>query len=334
MAVDVRYFDIRNRSDAPYQFFLGGRGIGKTYSALSACVDCNDAGGKWLWSRRGNRELEMITSVAGNVWKKYDKNESTLHLNELQAKTGIGLCRDEEDNILGYYASLATFSNTRGADYSDVTLWIHDEFVPERASRIRIADEGFAFLNMYETINRNREVEGQPPLRVICLSNSTTIANSIFFELGLVKDVTTMAMTGRNVYRNDDRGVYVELVGWTDIAEQKRETSLYKLTKNTRFYKQAIDNEFTDDPLYLIKKVQISQYKPVLSFGKVTIYSHKSNGTYYARTARDSATKRFEEWERKEFSMMFKHYYRMMLGNGAIFFDTLDTKMYIESAFE
>ena len=66
--------------------------------------------------------------------------------------------------------ALSTFGNLRGVDFSDVDMIFFDEFVPQKNAR-PIKAEAEAFFNLYETVNRNRELDGRPPVRVLMLSN-------------------------------------------------------------------------------------------------------------------------------------------------------------------
>ena len=101
----------------------------------------------------------------------------------------------KDEVVIGYTCALSTIANMRGFDASDVKLLIYDEFIPERHER-PIKSEGSAFLNAYETMNRNRELKGKRPLTVLCLANAFDIANPIFLELGLVGIAEKMKQNG------------------------------------------------------------------------------------------------------------------------------------------
>ena len=116
-----------------------------------------------------------------------------------------------DDKILGYTAALSTISNMRGFDASDVEMLIYDEFIPEKHERT-LKHEATAFLNAYETINRNREMQGKKPLQVLALANAMDLANPIFLELGIVNNIERMLDKGRsNIYLDRDRGLLVAI---------------------------------------------------------------------------------------------------------------------------
>ena len=85
-------------------------------------------------------------------------------------------------------------------------LWIFDEFIPERHER-PIKNEGAAFLNAYETMNRNRELQGYKPIQTLCLANANDLGNPIFMELGLVSRAMRMQQTGKTMSLLRDRGI-------------------------------------------------------------------------------------------------------------------------------
>ena len=98
--------------------------------------------------------------------------------------------KEDGKNILkGYAGALSTFSNIRGADFSDVKIIIYDEFIPEKTNRCSIRNEWDALLNLIETVNRNRELEGEESVKIILLSNATNIECDILAQSGLIPTI-------------------------------------------------------------------------------------------------------------------------------------------------
>ena len=58
------FFDITNRSKMPVQVYIGGRGIGKTYSALRFLSEF-PADEKWIYMRRTDKEIEACGTDFG-----------------------------------------------------------------------------------------------------------------------------------------------------------------------------------------------------------------------------------------------------------------------------
>lgn len=185
----------------------------------------------------------------------------------------------------GYAFALKTFGKVRGADFSEIDYVLRDEFVPQ-PGQLRFEDEADMFFNFYETVSRNREKQGRAPLKVIMLSNAVSIESPLLRELGLVGILETMLRKGQRRFTDPARGVYIELPYDADFAEEKSETALYRLTTGTKYYEHAIDNKFAYNSWYNVRRCNIKEYKPVCCVLGVTIYRHKSNGTYYATTIR------------------------------------------------
>ena len=66
------------------------------------------------------------------------------------------------------------------------------------------------------------------------------------------------------------------------ISEAKQNTALYKLVgEQSAFFHMSISNSFNLSDTHLIQSCKLTEYKPVVNVGEITVYQHKSNGTYY-----------------------------------------------------
>ena len=171
----------------PFNFIIGGRGSGKTYGALKYVIDMHK---KFLLLRRLQSQIDLVGKPEFSPFKAVAADMGIEIGVKSISKYNSVFIRNEE--VLGYSAALSTISNLRGFDASDVEMIIYDEFIPEPHEKPMRA-EGTAFLNMYETVNRNRELKGCDPVQLIALANSNDLANAIFIELGIVDKVQKMA---------------------------------------------------------------------------------------------------------------------------------------------
>ena len=160
-------------------------------------------------------------------------------------------------------------------------MLIYDEFIPEEHER-PIKEEATAFFNAYESINRNRELEGLQPVQAFCFSNSNTLDNALFVKLGIVDRVEKMSRNGRQMWTDEKRGLCVILLINSPISGKKAETALYKLTSGTDFAQMALKNEWAFDETDGTVSRPLWEYRPIVTVGEITIYSHKSNGRFYA----------------------------------------------------
>jgi hypothetical protein len=190
---------------------------------------------------------------------------------------------------IGYTCALSTISNMRGFDASDVDVLIYDEFIPEKHER-PLKNEGAAFLNAYETINRNRELNGYKPLQVLCLANANDLANPIFMELKLVRKSEQMRRKKQEIHIDRERGVSLFILDKSPISQQKKNTALYRLTDGTNFEKMSLNNDFAGEEMCRISTKNLKEYKPIVSVGEITVYEHKSSRSFYISTHRTGAS--------------------------------------------
>ena len=338
------YFDTRKRSECPFQLFIGGRGTGKTYSSLRNVI-LNEDGSKvipdprkkFMYMRRMAKEIEFCTSEVSNPFKRINYDFHTSIKAQMLKKDGYAVfydfdSRTENENIepLGYGVALSTFAGLRGVDFSDVSTIIFDEFIPERHVR-KIKGEGKVFLNMYETVNRNRELQGEPPVKVYLLANSISMASEILLEMGAVPTMANMIVNDQHRATIKERGLYIELIESSQLAALKSETALYRLTKGSDFNKEAIMNKFTNDNLNLAKKVKINEYKPIFVFCDYTFYQHKSRNEFYMAKRIDTAPVIYTGSDIDRLSNSFLFTYRNLVLSRRIFFDDYSTKLVFDT---
>ena len=276
------YVDIRAilKNGLPFNFVVGGRATGKTYTSLKTVVE---DGVKFLFMRRTQSQADLINKPEFSPFKSLNRDLGLDVKSKPITKYNAGFYDGDNSEPIGYTAALSTISNMRGFDASDVELLIYDEFIPEVHER-PLKNEGAAFFNAYETVNRNRELSGRKPLQVLCLANANDITNPIFVELGLVSKAETMLRRGQEYSIDKRRGVGVYMLNNSPISKVKRDTALYKLTSGTEFSRMSLDNSFTEIENTQSKSRPIVEYKPLVRIGELTIYQHKSNGRLYVST--------------------------------------------------
>ena len=284
---DNGYLILQNILDLnlPFNFVVGGRGTGKTYGALRYVIE-NDV--KFILMRRTQSQVDLINKPEFCPFKTLNNDFGWNIGTQAISKYNVGFYRMEDVNgkqvasgsPLGYSVALSTISNLRGFDASDVNLLIYDEFIPERHER-PIKEEGAAFLNAYETINRNRELKGLKPLQVVCLANANDLGNPIFTELKLISKAEHMRRKGQEVSINNDKGIGLFILQGSPVSKAKKNTALYKLTEDSEFEQMALDNSFSELNERNIKSCNLAEFRPIVSVGEICIYKHKSNGTYY-----------------------------------------------------
>lgn len=271
----------------PFNFVLGGRGSGKTYGALKYCYE---NGLKFLFMRRTKTALDDAITMNPMNAVASDCN-FLFNCHVLKGSKGIygwykatvddkGELVDANSEPFGIAGSIVKIGKTRGLDARDIKIIITDEFVKAPYEQ-KIKDEATAFFNAYETVNRNRELNGQPPVQAFLLSNSDDMVNDYFVELGLVDRVDKMQQAGENFFIDKQRGLTISLLTDSPISQRKSETALYKMTEGTKFSRMAIGNEFVNNEHAPTKSLPLIEFKPIVKIGELVIYQHKSEDFYY-----------------------------------------------------
>lgn len=290
------------------EFWYGGRGTGKTYGSLKMAVEDKI---KFMYMRRTQTQCDLINKPDFTPFKPLNIDMGWDIGTRSVSKYNAGFYQQADGECvgspIGYTCALSTISNIRGFDASDVELLIYDEFIPERHER-PLKNECDAFLNAIETIGRNRELKGKPPLKVLCLSNANDLGNPLFLGLGLVRKANEMKKKKQEISIDYERGYALIDMFKSPISTQKGETSLYRLTgAMSTFARMALKNEFSGEEMGRISSRPLAEYKPIVTVGEITIYEHKSKKTYYVSTHKTGSppTYGMGEAERARFRRMY-----------------------------
>lgn len=246
-----------------FNFICGARAGGKTYGAVEVIDTLFD---KAIWMRRTEDEAEMLygknSSEHLNPFKKYASDKGLIYDTPKISKHygGIFKMSGEEKVHKGYIMSLSAISNVRGFDASDIDLMIYDEFIPE-LHRKKIRNEAEAFLNAYETVNRNREFEGREPVKCFLLSNSNNAAAPLLLYLGLSNIIANMKKNHEELYIDPSRSILIYLPEQQEFREKKEKTAIAALTRGTDFYDMAFKNEFAYNDFSYIDGRNLRGYK-------------------------------------------------------------------------
>lgn len=291
-------FDYIMRYGTTFNFIIGGRGIGKTYGALKYIVE-NDK--RFFFMRRTQSQIDTIAIPEFSPFKSLNFDfgwNIGMYQNGRYMKAVYNCELGDEGKLvpsgppIGIASALSVISNLRGFDASDIEIIVFDEFIPERHERL-IKDEASAFLNAYETINRNRELKGQSPVKVLALSNSNNIAAILFAELNLINIINKMIISHREEYHDMSRDLSIYNIQHSPISKKKKATAIYKLSgEKTNFYKMSINNDYAQER-YDIRGRKLIEYRPLVNCGEVCVYKHKSNGSYYVSFTRNDTVETY-----------------------------------------
>lgn len=268
----MKFFDIADYEEdiKALSIIIGGRGIGKTYGALDYLIRNKK---RFIYMRNTKTQIMESASDFGNPFKRLNKDKGyDIHI--IPEKEHFNIIDGEGLNI-GYACPLSIFENYRGADLSDVDYVLFDEFIEARTLTF---DQYKCFVNMRETVGRNRELLGEEPLYNILLSNSQSLNNPILVGYNLIPIIEGMKRSGQQKHKSKDMLLFLPV---SEISELKKNTSLYRGLEGTRIFRENLQNEFANDSFYGVEKKNIREYVPLCKIDDMYIYRHKSNFTKY-----------------------------------------------------
>ena len=254
---------------------VGARGTGKTYGLFKKLVK---EGKKFLYIRRLKSQLDLCAKDEGNPFKKINTDLDT-NIYPFSSDGIITFRKGEKTGeIVAVGIALSVVANMRGIDFSDIDYIVFDEFIASVGER-PIKNEFQAFLNLYETVNRNRELEGKPAVKCFMLGNANTLINPYFSAWHFMRTAIKMIAGGQMVWRSADGTRMIVLLLNSPISARKRDTALYQ-NANDDFIEMALDNAFRTDETQ-IRSEPLNEYQHIVSIGEIGIYRHKSERKYY-----------------------------------------------------
>lgn len=168
------YYDI-SRADSYnpiITILIGGRGIGKTYQVKKRIInEYLKTKKRFLYVRRYEDELGVCPDLFNDI-----NRDLNLNIEYRRKRFFLG----GED--IGQVIPLSQAQNLKGVSLPSISTILYDEFQLEKPTSRYLPDEPRILLSLYQTINRDREIRGEKPLRVYMLSNYTTENNPFFMD--------------------------------------------------------------------------------------------------------------------------------------------------------
>ena len=257
---------------ASFYSVTGARGVGKTYGLFKWCLE---HGKKFIYLRRLKSQLDQCARTDGNPFKKINTDTGR---NILPKSAGGNILFRDGEELVAVGVALSTVANVRGIDFSDYDIIVFDEAIASEGER-PIPKEFNAFLNFYETVNRNRELSGDKPVQAVLLGNANRLTNPYFSGWGFMKTALKMINGGQMVWRSGDGTRIMILLLDSPISRKKAETGLYK-NASKDFVSMALDNAFRTDGTN-IRSMPLIEFTHLVSVGEIGIYRHKTERKYY-----------------------------------------------------
>lgn len=265
-------------------FFIGPRGSGKSYGILDDLTIKNNEPGFYV--RTTQNELENLFDPELFPWGDLNMDRGlTYSIKKRNKYLAMVTPTPESNDIICLCAALSTIAHVRGMNARKYKWIFYDEFIPEKHVR-KMRAQGEAVKQMYETLNRNRELQGDDPMRLILAANSNDINNDVLVEYGLIDEVIRMREKGIELKDFPDRRLRIVYPMFSPIAKLKSETAGYK-GESGSYNRMALGNEFVSFYNGNIKSMNLKDFNPVVRIGEIGIYKSKSTKLLYASAYTD-----------------------------------------------
>lgn len=320
-----QYYDVfKDLEDYPEATIIEAhskRGPGKTYGFLWGCLS---RGITFLYLKRTQKDIELLALDDFNPLKPINRDHGTEYRME-RIYEGINGVYDGDGAVpKGYCLAMSAVHKYKGFDMSQVQIICLDEYIPQLGERIN-RKEGDLLLDLYMTVNRDREERGEPPLKLILFANATELFCPITETFRLVDDLAEMNATGEEVRYLEDRGILLRWIPYS--ASANKETAIYKAMAGTKWAEMAFEGKFAYNDNSRIKKVPL---KNMVCFADLTyngktyyLYHHSTNGLFYMCTSRGQSEDHYDldiEADVRRFYLQYGIILRNEISDGNMFF--------------
>lgn len=256
------YYNLDNiqARNATYNFIVGGRGIGKTYSLKRYVINSFiKTGAQFILLRRYKGELSTRSTFYADLIGEFDGYGMRIKGDEFQ------ITRNPADTkptweTMGFAVALSISSQKKSVAYPKVETIMYDEFIIERGVVQYLKNEHIVMNDFYSTVDRYKG-----KTKVFFLANSIGIMNPYFIEYGIEPDREWVRM--RNGF------ICAHFPDDEDFKSAVRETAFGKFIAGSEYETYAVNNEFKDNGTNLLgRKTESSTYYATIDTG-VTILS-------------------------------------------------------------
>ena len=310
----IEYFDIHKLlaeyPDAWCFICIGGRGIGKTYSALKMMMDDSE---KFVFVKRQIDDVTYLCAGNGAFGSKPKIDENGKRISA-DLSPFVPLNRDLGTNIqawsimkglggfwqatpdgepagplIGYVAALAGVSKYKGFDMSDANYMIFDEFIPQPWDRVN-RREGEMILDLHKTVSRDRIQRGRGPLKLLALANATEVNSPLTRVLEVTDDLAFMAMHNIRHKYIEERGIVLQLLETPEtFLEAEKDSIVYKALASTAWGEMAYGNTFAYNDMSNVSKQKMRGFLPwftvIYKRNKWYCYQHPDGRVFVTTSA-------------------------------------------------
>lgn len=283
----------------PFNFIIGGRGIGKSFYWLSKIAkNYLNKGEKFIYIRRYIDDVKIVSpDIFKTVNKVLNTNIVYKNINKkglffLEKGTGEYDKKGKEiveSELCGYGIGVTQFQKMKSTDLSDVTTILYDEFLSDTQTYLK--NEFDMCLGFYMTVARGFNTPIRENCKFIFISNNDNFINPFFTNL----KVDYLKLMDSQFYKDD--GYCIEFCKET-IKNSINKTELEKMLAKTEYGKYALENkaihtDFSDNRVLPMKMSELKDCEyafnlhvennmfSVHTFNKGLLISNKTGEIHY-----------------------------------------------------
>lgn len=222
-----------------FNFVIGARGIGKTYSMKKYVINrFLKTGAQFIYLRMYKTDLKKVSQLFNDVQQEFPNTKIEVKGKEFYI----------DGQLAGWAIPLSGWQSFKGGSYPNVETIIFDEFIREQDNVGYPPNSADSLLNICDTVIRNRD-----NFRCVCLSNAVTVVNPFFLEFDLVGSIDTE----KEFNKFDD--YLVQIPKSVDFTEERKKTRFGRMISKLEYGRMSLGNEFTHDvETFIMKRAKTS----------------------------------------------------------------------------
>lgn len=305
--------------NATLNFIVGERGVGKTYGTKKFCVrDYLKNKNQFVYVRRYRSELD---SACSGFFDALIKNKEFK--GEFLIKKNHGAYEFYYNKeLIGWGIALSVALTQKSREFPYVKNIVYDEFLIPPGNYRYLKDEVTSFLDLLETIGRNRDT------RAFLLGNAVARVNPYFTYFNLDEPYGSEFKT----YKNNL--ILVCLLKNEQFRKEKKATKFGRLVEGTPYADYAIDNNWKNESKFFIKKrsEKAKFMCTILTRGEKLGLWHDGIDYYFSNKCEQKPLVTFEPGAHSEKSLLMRknsELAKLIIGrfmNGKLYFENEKVK--------
>lgn len=266
-------------------FFIGGRGIGKTFNILRYLIDDFIKNKhQFMLVRRTNAQLNA-TTIFSEIVNFYD--------GDFKVKTEDKKITEVyyNDKLMCYLSAVSTAYNLKSQSFPNVFTIFYDEFLPTLNERY-IKNEVFLFLELCESVFRLKD-----NTQIFLSANTVNLDNQYFayFHIILddIKENTVIKLGNISIFKFNTSEKYMQLKTNSKFGKLVQDTEFFNYAYNNNWIKGIANKNYIDLSLlkYCDKKNDYCIYFGGDIYYKISYLNKYSCSTFiYCDTKKSSNT--------------------------------------------